>query len=506
MSGIARIKDVLRKMGVPRAADDEEFIKAKKTPSGGVAFPAVGDKFGGPIPLTASVLDSLIRNVPAGLPALPMRLVCAWGDYVVAEPNDAITAMIAYHSDKYVSGACYVKPSTGVDTNDGLSPSTPFASVTKAMQTAGLPSRVVMLEDAVLAPFDLRSTYASQTTAETIKILDGNGFDVRVRVSGPDLSAQTWAQDGTYTNCWTTTLTLSGTASLTRVLQLNVLDNYGEPTPLKSYTSAAALDAALSGYYYDSAGKVLWVNLGGASVKAARGNLSALYKGTDGNARIMVSGARLGLRGVRVEGCTLQLIDADARRPEVWMHNTKSIWNHSVGVSMTNAGWCISSDTFVYSTAQDCVNATAPSATGKGLIHSLRSLFSRSGDLRIFADNATYQATSAHGGSDHVSWGCTYELANGQGIADTCTTNYNDVSWIVAAKIKRQGRASPSLEFGSASTNASRKVYLDSCQSIGPAAADLVIGTNATVYVYNTALPTITGGTVSAYSPDAPPA
>lgn len=42
MSGIARIKDVLRKMGVPRAGADEEFLKLKKTSAQGVGFSAQG--------------------------------------------------------------------------------------------------------------------------------------------------------------------------------------------------------------------------------------------------------------------------------------------------------------------------------------------------------------------------------------------------------------------------------------------------------------------------------
>lgn len=38
MSGIARIKDVLRKLAVPRATEGEEFLKIKKTSDGGVDF------------------------------------------------------------------------------------------------------------------------------------------------------------------------------------------------------------------------------------------------------------------------------------------------------------------------------------------------------------------------------------------------------------------------------------------------------------------------------------
>lgn len=449
-----------------------------------------------------------VRNsgfaVPPGLPALPMNIVGWDSSGPICDIDDAVDALIAYYPSLYNPGTYYLKPSTGSDTNDGLTKATPFATLAKAMKTSAGGSNVVMLEDAVMAPVDLRIADAAQAGDGQIKILDANGFNVTIRISGPDLSAQTWAQDGTYTNCWTTTLTLSGTASLTRVLQTNILDEYGEPTPLKSYASAAALDAAIDGYYYDSAGKVLWVNLGGASVKASRKYLRGLYKDSSGFGRMMVEGSKLGLRGVRMEGVTLQPVDGGGKYPAAAACRCRILFGHGVGVSLTNAGGFYASDCLVYSSAQDTVNGNAPSAVGKGLIQYVRSRFARSGDLRVFADNATYQAASAHGGCDHVAFGCVFELANGQGIADTCSANYSDVTWLVGCRINRQARSSPSLEFGSAATNASRKAYIDSCVSVGPAAADLVIGTNATVYAYNTELPVVTGGTVQSYNPAAP--
>lgn len=60
MSGIARIKDVLRKMGVPRAADDEEFIKAKKTSSGGGGISTV-------MTLTQAEYDAIVTKDPKTL-------------------------------------------------------------------------------------------------------------------------------------------------------------------------------------------------------------------------------------------------------------------------------------------------------------------------------------------------------------------------------------------------------------------------------------------------------
>ncbi|MDD3329626.1 MAG: hypothetical protein PHW25_21315 [Zoogloea sp.] len=467
-------------------------------------IPVVGEKYGAPIPLVSSALDAPTRNVPPGLPPLPMQLIGAQGSYIVAAPNDAITAMQQYHASKYNVAVYYLKPSTGDDSNDGLTPATPFATVAKAIRTAtGAASRVVVLEDSVLPTFDLRSTDASQT-AEQIKILDGNGFDVVVKESGPDLSALSWTQDATYPECWTTTLALTGSAACAGVLFKGAVDERGRWLPLKSYASIAALDADSAGYFYNSETKALTVKIFGNSVRSQRGQLVGLFKNTSGTARILISGAKLGLANIRTIGVNLTMIDAAGRRPELWMHNSQVTWSTSKGLDMTQAGWFVASDVEFYSAGGDCANGFAPSVTGKGLIHDLRCRWSRGGDLRVFADNGTMQGISAHGGCDHVSWGSVYELNNGQGVADTCSNNYQDVSWLAACEFRRQARASPSMEFGSAASNASRKVYLDSCVSRGAAGADLVIGANATVFTYKTPLAIVTGGTALSFDPGSP--
>jgi hypothetical protein len=459
---------------------------------------------------TPIVLSQETRAVPPGLPVLPMSLIGSINSWPIALPNDAINAFKEYHSALYNQTKLYVKPSSGSDANTGLTKALPFATVTQALRVAtNAASHIVMLEDCVIPTFDLRASDPSQTT-EQIKILDGNGFNVVIRDSGPDLTTQTWVVDGVNTNCYKTTLTYTGSESLTRVLRTDRLDSEGEPTQLKSYTSAALLNAAFSGYYYDSTGKVLWVNLGGANVHQMRDVLKGLHNpAVAGGSRLFVYGAKLGLSGIRTEGVSISTNDNatyPTRRPEIWTHNCKIMWSSNKGANLTNAGWLIGSDTLYYSSAGDNANAFSPSATGKGLILSLRCRFSKAADYDIFAVNGTYQGTSAHGGSDHVSWGSIYEYSNGSGIADTGIDNSHDVSWFIGCLLKPQlaNNTIPNMSFSGLNTNSSRKVYLDSCISYTSLGDDLLIGNNAIIYTYNTELPKVTGGSAIPYIPSNP--
>lgn len=457
---------------------------------------------------TPVTLTRETRLVPPGLPILPMELLGAADSWPIALPNDTITAAQQYHAAIYNSvNTYYVKPSTGSDANSGLTMALPFATVAQAMRTAtGAGSRVVMLEDAVIEPFDLRASDPSQTT-EQFKWLDANGFNVIIRDTGPDLTAQTWVVDGTYTNCYKTTLTLAGSSTLNRLLRTDQLDSEGLPKVVPKFASAALLDAALEGYYWDAAGKVLWINFGGSNVQHQRSVLKGIYIGSAGTSRVYVYGAKLGLSGVTLEGVQLTVQDNASyvtRRPEIWLYNCKVLWSPDKGADITQAGWCIASDTLFYSAKSDLLNAFAPSATGSGLVLTLRCKFSKGGDRDLVDINGTMQGTSAHGGSSHVGWGNVYELNNGQGIADTCANDKNDVTWLVGCIVNGQLVNVTNLSFGSAATNSSRKAYLDSCISRGSLVADLAIAANGTVYTYNCIIPIVSGGTTTPYIPNNP--
>lgn len=467
-------------------------------------------------PITAPLLSGLGSATiakplpPSGLPTLPITLVARGSGPlgVVISPTDAITAALAYNAAIANAGVYYVKPSTGSDSNAGTI-GAPFATVAKAMRTAtGAASRVVMLEDCVIPTFDLRATDASQTTQQ-FKWLDANGYNVIIRDSGPDPTTQTWVQDGTNTNCYTTTLAVSGSQQPTRVLRTDQTDAYGYSQQLKKYTSAALLNAGSGdGWYWDNTGKVLWVKLGaGTNVESQKSILKCLYLNSSGTSRVLAYGASLGLSGVRLEGAQVSTLDLNSRRPELWLHNCVQLWANNKGFDGTQTGWFIATNHLCYASQSDGANGFAKSATGKGLMLTANSQFINSGDQSVFPADGTLQGESAHGGVHHCAWGNKYIGSNAPGVQDTCNNSENDISWLVScyASGYSGGYSTYNYAFGSTATSASRKAYLDSCQSASPTiGTDLRIDVNATVYAYNCPF-TVSGGSVIYYGPSAPP-
>ncbi|MCB2077303.1 MAG: hypothetical protein KDE55_06340 [Novosphingobium sp.] len=389
------------------------------------------------------------------------------------------------------AGAYYVKPSTGSDSNDG-SEGSPFATVTKAMRTAtGAASRIAMLEDAVIEPFDLRATDASQSTQQ-FKWLDANGYDVTIRVSGPALSAQTWTQDGTHTNCFKATLSVGTNGQITRVLNTATADDYGYDTPLRKYASASALNAGSDpGWYWDNTGKVLWVNIG-ADFEAAKADYRALYLNSGGLSRMLVYGAALGLSGVTLEGVYIFPLDNSGRRPEIWMHNCQSIYSCNKGIDLR--GWAVLTDSQIYGAAFDGVNGFQSWSGGQSLIQSVNSRFIRCGDRRTFDVNGTYQGVSAHGGCDHISFRSQFVENNGQGVADTCINGASNLTWIrdSLATGGASGVTVSNYLFGNGTTG-NRKVWLDSCTSTASSSEDLIANADTTVKIRQTAFASVSG-------------
>ena len=424
------------------------------------------------------------RNYPAQFfPDIPIPLFSA---------NTAIQAALIENALIANSGVYYVSPSTGSDLNAGTE-AAPFQTVSKAIRTAtGAASRVVMLEDAVIEPFDLRSIDASQTTQQ-FKWLDANGFDVTIRVAGPDLSSQTWTQDGTYTNCYTTVLSIGASAQVTRVLNQSLADDYGYDTPLRKYSSAALLDAATdAGYYWDNSTKTLWLNIGG-NVEASKANYRALYLNNAGTSRIFISGASLGLSGVKLEGVQIFSLDAAGRRPEVWMHNVEQVYPVNKGGDIR--GWYVATDCTVYGSEDDGCNAFTAWAGGKSLIQDVRCRFIRSGDRRTFDVSGTRQGVSAQGGSYHIAHDSEYIENNGGGVADLCANSLIDYSWLVDCRGVggAPGVTTDNFLFGSAATSAARIAFLDNCVSESSSSYDLSVQANGIVQRLNSNFASVFG-------------
>lgn len=415
--------------------------------------------------------------------------------------NSDGSAVVAYNAvEAFQNSTLWTYDPTTIDVANS-------SALTTALRTTSTGSRIRLTASITMDPPDLRSTDASQGSGFLGKLIDANGYTLTLRTTGPDLTTQTFTVDGTYSNVWNTTLTLSGSAALQRVFRTDSLDAEGEPTPFWKVTTSKADLNAYSGDAYFISGTALSVKLSNdASVEAFKANLKALYTGSAGTSRVLVSGAALCLwangGSIKLDGVQLVTLDAASRLPSIYMQGVRQTYAVSKGADLTQCGRYVVNDCLIYGSEADGANGFATSTVAKGLIQTVNSRFVRNGDTRTFAANGTLQGVSAHGGVDHASFGSQFNLNNGQGVADTCAASKTDTSWLVSCGITGGQTTSSNFNFGSAAASASRTAYLDSCTSTSaPAAGDLVISTNGTVNTFATTLASVSGGSVTAYNP-----
>jgi hypothetical protein len=294
---------------------------------------------------------------------------------------------------------------------------------------------------------------------------------------------------------------------VTRVLRTDVLDDEDLPLQLEKFASAAALNAGVSGWYWDQTTKVLWINLAGGDVHAQRSILRGMFFNTSGASRVLAQGAIVGFKDVRFEGVQFVELDSGGREHGVWLENCEVLWAPDKGVDATQCWRVVITNSFFYASLSDAVNGFAPSpALGQGLLLLARNRFVNSGDVSVFADDGSKQGVSAHGGVQHVGWGNVLDGNNGANIADTCLANWTDVTWLAGCRsITPALAASAGYEFGMAAVNASRKVYMDTCDSVDASTYDLKTNVNAVVRLFNSPMPSFTGTVPGAYVPNSPP-
>jgi hypothetical protein len=432
-------------------------------------------------------------RIPSGLPTnLPMQLVGVESGVAVTDRN----AVEAFQNSSLFT----YNPSTiDVATSGAL---------TTALRTSTAGSHIRLTANITTDPIDLRNTDASQAGGALGKLIDTNGFDLTYRSTGPDLTTQTYVVNGTHANVWDTTLTLAGSTALQRVFRTDVLDGEGEPTPFFKITTNVADLAAYAGDAFFVSGTALSIKLStDGSVEAFKANLKGLYLGSAGTSRILLTGAPLCIWAnggdFVLDGVQLVTLDAGGRMPMFYAHGMRQTYSFSKGADLTQCGQYIVSNCLVYGSEADGANGFVTSAVAKGLMQTANCRFLRNGDTRTFAHNGTLQGVSAHGGVNHTSWGSDFGLNNGQGVADTCAASQTDFTWMVACDITGGQTTSANIGVGSAAASASRTMYLDSVTSTdapGPT-GDLAIAANGVVYVYNTTLGNVTGGSTNPYIP-----
>lgn len=355
--------------------------------------------------------------------------------------------------------------------------------------------------------------------APLMKVLYANGFNVIFRTSAAvDVTTATYTADGVLTNIYGTPASwLTGSAQVTRILRTDQTDSYGYTKQFVKYLSKAALAAATTtdGWYWDNAAKQLWVHLAGdLNVETNKAILKALYLDTSGNSRIVVMGTALGLDGIRMEG--MQFVQSDAlvgslMRQSIWTNNITQLWSTDKGYQGTLSGDFVETNSLVYSSVLDGRNAFAPSTlTGKGLIQSYNSRYINNGDPDIFPSEplfGTLQGISAHGGSDHTSWGSQFIGNGGNAVSDSAIVGNTNYSWLVGCTIGPSDTAAqPTVAtIGAGSVAGTRIMYLDTNVTTKVGTYDLEMLGAAVVYTYRTAVPSVNGGTPTAYIPVSPP-
>lgn len=254
----------------------------------------------------------------------------------------------------------------------------------------------------------------------------------------------------------------------------------------------------------------LSVKLGaGVSVQANRAVLKANWLGAAGISRMQVIGTDLVLEGpITTDGCYFNGAAGGGRPPRLWCMGTRILRSPVAGVEMV-AGDAYLQNCFVHSPVNDCFNCfVGPTAPAHGMMLAIGCTFTMAGatDHQGTAVSQNRNATSAHGGHHHISYGCTYRNSHGPDVADGSTNGHASVSWFVGAKSEGPRTAgNDAFAFGSASTG-TRTVFMDTCVATGTPARGLwnVNPVNTTVKTHACTFNGGTSGTIGTYDPTAP--
>jgi hypothetical protein len=245
------------------------------------------------------------------------------------------------------------------------------------------------------------------------------------------------------------------------------------------------------------------------SVQANRAVLKANWLGAAGISRMQVIGTDLVLEGpITTDGCYFNGAAGGGRPPRLWCMGTRILRSPVAGVEMV-AGDAYLQNCFVHSPVNDCFNCfVGPTAPAHGMMLAIGCTFTMAGatDHQGTAVSQNRNATSAHGGHHHISYGCTYRNSHGPDVADGSTNGHASVSWFVGAKSEGPRTAgNDAFAFGSASTG-TRTVFMDTCVATGTPARGLwnVNPVNTTVKTHACTFNGGTSGTIGTYDPTAP--
>lgn len=139
----------------------------------------------------------------------------------------------------------YVHP-LGSDTNGGTSWRDAFLTLGKALRNTTGGVTYVWPGTYDLSDFRYTDSYGDHPK----KVIAPFG-NVTLRIAGDDISAATWGLNGDYGGVYQ--MHVAATSKPLRILRTDLLDKYGEPTPMPQYADLTALGAVNFGWAYDGA-------------------------------------------------------------------------------------------------------------------------------------------------------------------------------------------------------------------------------------------------------------
>ena len=449
--------------------------------------------------------------VPSGMGTpliMPVRYISPGN---VQCDKSIVAACYDYNASIIVAGERYVSPS-GSDANPGTFGS-PYLTLNHALRNTLGSTRIYLMAGAYTPNTGPRNGDTSQPAGgRLLHVSPAPGVDpasVVIRVTGDDLTTNTW----TLTSGTVYETTISGSTGVTQVTRADILGSDGFPLGLRSYTSVANLEAGGTGYYWDSAGRKLYVALAGANVNTNKAVLKGYYNnGSD--SRFYIQSAPIMFENCNMEGVYFLTGNAASQpQNQVWisggrldrgmsdqaLYGSLSVVGDGLIINGTKTGdnWKGFSAQQGYACTVYCIN--------------LRS--SNAGAIDTLGTPTTSNGFAAHGtGGKSFVYGGTFDYNAGPNISLTGGASVTDNHWLVGVKtVDAVPNGGGTADCGydiSNNTSGNITAWLDSCvdeSSTYDLQANRSAGTNV-IYLHNSPLPdrTGSGATISEYVRSAP--
>lgn len=435
--------------------------------------------------------------VAAGLMPRPLLVGGAGLGKITVSKNPVELAYLLFSGNSN-TGVVFVDCANGNDSNSGTA-TAPL--LTPAHAIRDLTAAHVAFYAGTCPAFDFRST---DTAGAVLKHLTTINGPVTFQVPGPALSGQTWTAVPGLSGVYQTTLSVSGAQAPQRVLSTISSDAWGYEQRLPLTTSCAALSGG-SGWFY-SAG-VMCAAFNGLNINTYRGSFRALYTDAIGNARLLVYGARIIFDGQFVaDGVNVLGLNWDANTmPYVFARgmNVQYAPDHNW---LQVGGLRYTENVRAHASLYDNFSCRPATATSQGLCIAHNVVGTDAGDAETFGAGGkpNRNGWSAEPGANDAIFGALFEGSLGPNVANVGGDGYTNYSWLVGVVTRNSAMAPPTQGIEIQST---RTAWLDSC-AVTDEDTTLHVDNGATVKTFNSQFSappvTDTGGTISAYTPNAP--